>query len=126
MDSDNDGESFVERNLSLMKERLARRLEKKRRKLEQEEDLEPLLDAQHDDHLQGELVLFRPQIFITGMSTSPSSRSRLFSHQSVVNDIFSVHTTRESLTSHCQDVQCLTEDLEGIFRGNTFRGITID
>lgn len=56
MDSDNDGESFVERNLSLMKERLARRLEKKRRKLEQEEDLEPLLDAQHDDHLQGELV----------------------------------------------------------------------
>ena len=42
MDSDDDGKSFVEGNLLLMKERLARRLEKKRRRLKEGDDLEPL------------------------------------------------------------------------------------
>ena len=80
--------------------------------------------SKHSWHLQKlditsslPLVLIRPLIFITGMSTSPSSRSRLFSHQSVVTDIISDQTTRESLTSHRLDVQCLTEDLEKEFLG---------
>ena len=55
MDSDDDGKSFVEGNLLLMKERLARRLEKKRRRLKEGDDLEPLL-APLDGHLLGEPV----------------------------------------------------------------------